>query len=604
MRSCGSALIAIVVAVAAPGLPAESWSSIGLPRQTATLLAAEAVGPAAAYRQTLQRETKLRGELEAATATPPRVLLTRIRTLVSDYERLSKQFPTSGYSDNALWQAALLAADAFQLFDQTVDRRTARRLLDDLAARFPSSSLVARIPDVRTRLNADVVGAGFSRHAPATAKTATPKTPAARAPVMPAMLTAIQREVLPDAVRVTLLLERETPFSSHRVENPSRLVVDLRDTRVSKTLNETLTYPSGGVRAVRAVAAATSTRLLIDLDRAARYSVYPVYDPYRLIIDVEGNVPRPLLAGSPRGGTTEPPIPGATRVAAADKARTSVAPPPAPSTSAPPTPPVAQRGTVSDSGRPPASARTSSSRTSLSRQLGLGATRIVIDAGHGGHDPGAQSPGLDESALVLDVALRLEQLLLKTPGVEVIMTRRRNEYLPLEERTAIANRANADLFVSIHGNASPNPSARGIETYFLNFAPNADAEAIATRENAGSGRTMHNLQDMVRAITLNDKVDESRELAMNVQSALYRNLRKTNKQAKSLGVKQAPFQVLIGATMPSVLAEISFITNEQEGDLLKTDKYRDQIAAALYDGVIDYRRSLNATKAVATKGAD
>jgi N-acetylmuramoyl-L-alanine amidase len=182
-----------------------------------------------------------------------------------------------------------------------------------------------------------------------------------------------------------------------------------------------------------------------------------------------------------------------------------------------------------------------------------------------------------------------------------MLTRRTSEYVTLEERTAIANRAGADLFLSIHANASSNNTARGIETYFLNFAPDAEAEAIAARENAASSRTMRNLNDIVKAIALNDKIDESRDFAMRVQSSLYGQLRKVNKQARSLGVKQAPFQVLVGATMPSILAEISFITNEREGELLKTDKYRQHIADALFDGVMGYQRSLKTVRQVAEK---
>ncbi|HEX5141964.1 MAG TPA: N-acetylmuramoyl-L-alanine amidase, partial [Dehalococcoidia bacterium] len=244
---------------------------------------------------------------------------------------------------------------------------------------------------------------------------------------------------------------------------------------------------------------------------------------------------------------------------------------------------------------------TGSGGYSLSRQLGLGAARIVIDPGHGGYDPGAQAGGLDEASLVLDVALRLERLLLDTPGVEVVLTRRGSEYVSLEERTAIANRANADLFLSIHANASSTTTARGIETYFLSFATNPEAEAIAARENAASSRTMRNLNEIVKTIALNDKIDESRAFAMRVQSSLYGQLRKVNNQARSLGVKQAPFQVLVGATMPSILSEISFITNAREAELLKTDKYRQQIAAALCEGIMGYQQSLKTVRAVAEK---
>jgi N-acetylmuramoyl-L-alanine amidase len=176
--------------------------------------------------------------------------------------------------------------------------------------------------------------------------------------------------------------------------------------------------------------------------------------------------------------------------------------------------------------------------------------------------------------------------------VDVILTRRRNVYVSLEERTAIANRAEADLFLSIHTNASGDTRAAGIETYFLNFAPNPAAEAVAARENAGSSRTMRELQDIVKAIALNNKIDESRDFADAVQSAMVAKLKRANMQARNLGVKQAPFMVLIGATMPGVLAEISFITNAKEAALLRTSRYRDQIAEALLAGIMNYQRSL------------
>jgi N-acetylmuramoyl-L-alanine amidase len=222
----------------------------------------------------------------------------------------------------------------------------------------------------------------------------------------------------------------------------------------------------------------------------------------------------------------------------------------------------------------------------------LGVARIVIDAGHGGHDPGAQGNGVNESELTLDVAARLTRLLQKQPGVEVVMTRDTDVFVPLEERTAIANREGADLFLSIHANASRNPKAHGVETYFLNFATNPDAEAVAARENSTSGRAMHSLPDIVKAIALNNKIDESRDFADIVQRSMVRKLGPRNKQLRDLGVKQAPFVVLIGASMPSVLAEISFVTHRQEGTLLKSTAYRQQIAEALFEAVVKYQETL------------
>jgi len=202
---------------------------------------------------------------------------------------------------------------------------------------------------------------------------------------------------------------------------------------------------------------------------------------------------------------------------------------------------------------------------------------------------------------LLDVALRLETLLKKDPMLEVVLTRRTDVFVPLEERTAIANRAQADLFVSIHVNASRNPDARGVETYFLNFASNPDAEAVAARENATSAKTMASLPEIVKAITLNTKLDESRDLAGQVHRAIVRQLTGTHRGFRDLGVKQAPFVVLIGATMPSILAEVSFISNRSEAKLLRTASYRQKVAESILDGLRRYQASLKAVRTVANQ---
>jgi N-acetylmuramoyl-L-alanine amidase len=236
---------------------------------------------------------------------------------------------------------------------------------------------------------------------------------------------------------------------------------------------------------------------------------------------------------------------------------------------------------------------------SIARQLGLGVSRIVIDPGHGGHDPGAIGKGVTEAELVLDIALRVEKLLQGVPGVDVILTRRTDEFIQLQERTAIANREGADLFLSIHANASGNGQARGVETYFLNFANTMSAAAVAARENAASGQAMGSLPDIVKSIALNNKLHESRDFATQVQRAMLERLRGANRSLKDLGVKQAPFVVLIGAAMPSVLAEISFVTNAQEARLLKGTAYRQRIAEALFNAIRKYQGTLRTTTAVA-----
>jgi N-acetylmuramoyl-L-alanine amidase len=257
--------------------------------------------------------------------------------------------------------------------------------------------------------------------------------------------------------------------------------------------------------------------------------------------------------------------------------------PPLPASSPAPTPkPAPAAATVPASGRGP---------VSLARQLGLGAARIVIDPGHGGHDPGALGEGVSEADVVLDVAIRLEALL-AAAGVDVVLTRRSDEFIPLDKRTAIAAREQADLFLSIHANASRAQSARGVETYVLNFATDSNAEAVAARENASTEYTISSLPDIVRAIALHSKLDESRSLARLVQRALVAELKPANRGILDHGVKQAPFVVLVGADMPSVLAEVAFISNPQEARLLKTEAYRQRIAQALFDAVRGYQVSL------------
>lgn len=238
---------------------------------------------------------------------------------------------------------------------------------------------------------------------------------------------------------------------------------------------------------------------------------------------------------------------------------------------------------------------------SLTRTLGLKIGRIVIDAGHGGHDTGTIGPdGLMEKDVVLDVALRLGRVLETRLGADVIYTRDDDTFVPLETRTAIANEHQADLFISIHANSSSDPDARGVETYYLNFTSDPDALEVAARENAVSQRSIFQLQDLVKKITLKDKIDESRELATDVQESLYTGLAGRHSTLRDRGVKKAPFVVLIGANMPSILAEISFLSNPTDEARLETPEYRQKIAEALYKGIAKYAGGLSGVK-VASK---
>lgn len=274
--------------------------------------------------------------------------------------------------------------------------------------------------------------------------------------------------------------------------------------------------------------------------------------------------------------------------------------PPAPSKKPSPlvaknNPPPADLSTPSIRNTTPASSIPhGSQQRTMMRALGLKINRIVVDAGHGGHDSGTLGPdGIQEKDVVLDVALRLGKLLKQRLGADVIYTRDDDTFIPLETRTAIANKAQADLFISVHANSSQDASARGVETYYLNFTTSADALEVAARENAVSDQSIHQLSDLVKKIALQDKINESREFASDVEQSLYSGLTNGNVGLKDRGVKKAPFVVLIGANMPSILAEISFLTNPDDAHQLRNGDYRQRIAESLYRGVSRYVGSLN-----------
>jgi N-acetylmuramoyl-L-alanine amidase len=244
---------------------------------------------------------------------------------------------------------------------------------------------------------------------------------------------------------------------------------------------------------------------------------------------------------------------------------------------------------------------TASGNRSLIRALGLKIGKIVIDPGHGGHDTGTIGPeGLEEKDLVLDVGRRLGKMLETRLGAEVVYTRKDDTFIPLETRTAVANQARADLFVSIHANSSHDPSARGVETYYLNFTSSPEALEVAARENAVSEKSVYELQDLVKKIALKEKIEESREFAGDVQQSLHSGLATKSPGIRDRGVKKAPFIVLIGANMPSILAEISFVSNPGDEHRLETGEYRQRIAESLYRGIAKYANGLSGVK-VASK---
>jgi N-acetylmuramoyl-L-alanine amidase len=427
----------------------------------------------------------------------------------------------------------------------------------------------------------------------------------------------------PDSARIVVSLANTVEFKASRIASPERIYFDLYKAQVGPKLPRKPISEQGGIlKAIRIAQNKPDTvRLVLDVDGAKDYSAFLVTNPYRLVIDLRS---RPSASAAEVASAAKP----TDARYAADK-NAAAAADPAAMTGAAETVSVraneATPDTVPDAS--PASAKSISKvalraakehpkatltesaglepptvpepnrdgERSLTRALGLKINRIVIDAGHGGHDTGTIGPhGLLEKDVCLDVALRLGNLIeQRLPGAEVIYTRKDDTFVPLEERTQIANDTKADLFISIHANSSEDPSARGVETYYLNFATSAEDMEVAARENANSQESMHDLQDLIKKIARNDKIEESKDLAEDIQESLSGRLQLVSRSEKNRGVKKAPFVVLIGANMPSVLAEISFLSNPYDESLLRKAAQRQRIAEGLYRGIATYLASLN-----------
>ncbi|RZU41994.1 N-acetylmuramoyl-L-alanine amidase [Edaphobacter modestus] len=465
-----------------------------------------------------------------------------------------------------------------------------------------------------------------------------------------AQVTGIRHWSTPNYTRVAIDLGDDVTYEAARVPNPDRIYFDLHGTRLAQSLvGKSFTVTDDGfLKQVRAAQFSNDvTRVVLDVNDVTEYSAFLLPNPYRLIIDIHGSslpsqvagnrATAPLEEPSQQGSLnvpaprTEPemktssrhPVPNTVATSSAatttDVAAVSSQPGKEEATRVPTSNPISavvpggktpsSSGTTATRNRrskvaapdPAAPARaaapTADGQTSLVRALGLKIGRIVIDAGHGGHDSGTIGvDGLEEKDVVLDVALRLGKLLHERLGSEIIYTRSDDTFIPLETRTAIANKAQADLFLSIHANSSSDSSARGVETYYLNFTSQPDALQVAARENAVSDQSIYQLSDLVKKIALKEKIDESREFASDVEANLYAGLQRGNEGLKNRGVKKAPFVVLIGANMPSVLAEISFVTNPKDAGQLRQPAYRQRVAESLYKGVAKYEDGLSASK--------
>jgi N-acetylmuramoyl-L-alanine amidase len=519
--------------------------------------------------------------------------------------------------------AAKTYQDYARKFPHSTHRREVQEALADLAMRRNAETGQANVaPAPPTSVPAPVKPAAASD---TEARKATSGGELAKSGVVP-RVQKIRTNVTADSTEVIIDLEDSVQYSSGRIANPERIYFDLHAARLNPAVARGDVHVSGNLLTKVRVAQNQSgiVRVVLDVNDVKDYAAYLRKKPTRLIIELYSTTNRPqtetLEAAKNANGPASPGKESADglgpRVA---EANTQIAAGPAPSTgkstvvdsnaaagnaTATPKPEPRKTSLVKagkskakpDLVQPVATPQpTRDGQSTLTRALGLKIGRIVIDAGHGGHDTGTIGPtGLMEKDLCLDVALRLGKIIgQKLPGADVVYTRSDDTFIPLEERTQIANEAKADLFISIHANSSPDHGARGVETYYLNLKGSPEAMEVAARENAVSQQGVHDLEDLVKKIARTEKIDESKEFAEDVQTSLAKRIQRTAKPVRNRGVRKAPFVVLIGADMPSILTEISFLSNPSDEQLLKKPDYRQRIAEGVYQGVAAYLQSLN-----------
>ncbi len=353
----------------------------------------------------------------------------------------------------------------------------------------------------------------------------------------------------PTHTRVVVDIGKLREYFSAELENPDRIYIDVYQARLNPILHgKAFIAQCDYIKEVRIAQKNTTTvRVVVELDMTMidRYQVFPLFDPFRVVLDIypKAAPPPPKTPKTPAEKPAHPPQPTAAGY-------------------------------------------------SMARQLGLGIRRVVLDPGHGGQDPGAIGrKGQKEKDVVLAVSAELKSLLVAA-GLEVTMTRESDIAVPLENRTVIANQQKADLFVSIHANANRNRKKKGVQTFYLNFSPDPQVNEVAALENATSTKTIGEMQDTLKKIVQNSKILESRDLAQKIHRNLIKSLSRHYSGIESLGVRGGPFWVLIGGEMPSVLVEISHLSNAQEEERLRSRAYQKQVALGIYEGIQEYIRSL------------
>jgi len=578
------------------------------------------------------------------------------QSAVDSYEFLVRGYPQHKYCQEALLRIAKLQRDqlaeaaqaqkAYEEFLKRYPRSPRKREVEEALAEL---ALLQNSEQALAKSNAREDAAPARTAAWEEARLSAPvhsggKSVAAANSAETPHVRRIRASLTGDTTRVTIDLESSVEFTSGRIANPERIFFDLHAARLAPELaRSTIRVVGGLLTAVRvAQNQAGVVRVALDVNGVKDYTAALSNNPPQLVIELYGNSfgAEPVRTASAKRAERTPPEDSRPTETAANNgardAQTVAAKSPNEEVARPSEPPPAANSksvvtgaldsTSTGTNATPSprntlpSAKNSRSKSfkaadskpdlvraasapqptrdgqsTLTRTLGLKIGRIVIDPGHGGHDTGTIGPtGLMEKDLCLDVALRLGKIIeQRLPGADVIYTRSDDTFVPLEERTNIANQAKADLFISIHANSSRDSGARGIETYYLNLKGSAEAMEVAARENATAQEGVHDLENLVKKIAQTEKIDESKEFAEDIQDSLAKRIQKAGKTIKNRGVRKAPFLVLIGADMPSILTEISFLSNPADEKLLKQPEQRQKVAEGLFQGISSYLQNMN-----------
>jgi len=577
------------------------------------------------------------------------------QSAVDSYQFLVHEYPTSKYCQDAMLRMAKLQRE--QLGDSALSKKTYEDFLKRYPRSPRKREAQEALAELALLQNGDAPAAANGVATNASAPTSVAEEARANAAGHAGGKSAsrpgsteissvrrIRAAANGDSTRVTIDLEDSVQFVSGRITNPDRIFFDLHAARLTPEVARGNIRVDG--RLLTAVRVAQNhngvVRVVLDVNGVKDYAASLANNPPQLLIDLYGNSAAPVRTAKEKKAQQDAAVDSNENAAVAKNetrgVTNAVAKGPAEGADSANTEHTAEKSkspidksiNVATAGSTPSvtprnslpSAKTAKAKSArvtptnakpdlikaasapqptrdgqstLTRTLGLKIGRIVIDAGHGGHDTGTIGPtGLMEKDLCLDVALRLGKIIeQRLPGADVVYTRSDDTFVPLEERTNIANQAKADLFISIHANSSRDHAARGIETYYLNLKGSAEAMEVAARENASSQEGVHQLQDLVMKIAKTEKIDESKELAEDIQDSLARRIQKTSKPVKNRGVRKAPFVVLIGADMPSILTEISFLSNPADEQMLKKPEQRQKVAEGLYQGVASYLESMN-----------